>query len=238
MKRVNVIVAAVILISSGCSKKSGIESALQPKASGSQISEVSGGKQITSVGSELPQPVVVQVNDDKGTAVAGALVSFHGDGTQFRPAQALTDSSGQVTATVRLGFAPGDYEMVAETPKTGGGATTLKLRQTALGYEQTLGKQVNDGYCIRCHDPESTTERVSNFENLTPSPHAFTDGAFFNSWSDADLIMIIAEGGTAVKKSPAQPAFGKTLTPRQIKAVVAYMRAVADLPYQPPGVKK
>lgn len=229
-------IATVLLIAAGCSRRSGPE-LLQPKASGTQIAEVSGGKQVTDVGSELPQPVVVQVNDDKGSPVSGALVSFHGDGAQFKPAQALTDSSGQVTTIVRLGFAPGDYEIVAETPKSGGTAS-LKMRQIALGYEETLGKEVNDGYCIRCHDPESTTERVSNFENLTPPPHAFTDGAYLNNWSDADLIKIIAEGGPALNRSPAQPAFGKTLSPAQIKALIAYMRAVADPPYQPPGVKK
>ncbi|MGC2743290.1 MAG: hypothetical protein WA672_08880 [Candidatus Angelobacter sp.] len=27
---------------------------------------------------------------------------------------------------------------------------------------------VNDKYCIRCHDPESTPERVSNLDNLSP----------------------------------------------------------------------
>jgi hypothetical protein len=37
---------------------------------------VSGEKQAAGVGSALDQPVVVQVNDDKGAAVAGALVQF------------------------------------------------------------------------------------------------------------------------------------------------------------------
>lgn len=237
MKRLNVAFAISLLIFAGCSRRAH-ENALQPKGSGTQLAEVSGGKQVTEVGSELPQPLVVQVNDEKGNAVPAALVVFHGEGVQFKPAQALTDSSGQVTAAARLGFAPGDYEIVAETAKSGGGAATLKLRQTALGYQETLGKQVNDTYCIRCHDPESTTERVSNFENLTPSPHAFTDGAYLNSWSDADLIKIITDGGPVLNKSPGAPAFGKTLTTAQIKAVVAYIRAVADPPYQPSGVRK
>jgi mono/diheme cytochrome c family protein len=223
---------------SACSRQPVSKASLQPKAYGTQIVEVSGGKQVTGVGSELPQPVVVQVNGPDGRAISGALVSFHGDGVRFNPAQALSDASGQVTTAVQLGFVAGDYQITAETPKSGGGSTTLELRQTALGYQATLGKEINDKHCIRCHDPESTTERVSNFENLSPQPHAFTDGAYLNNISDADLIKIITFGGPALNKSPAAPAFGSTLTAAEIKAVVAYVRALADPPYQTPGAKQ
>lgn len=228
----------VLLFLLACSRPPASKVALQPKAYGTQIVEISGGKQVIGVGSDLPQPVVVQVNGPDGKAVTGALVSFHSDGARFTPPQALTDSSGQVTTAVQLGYAPGDYQIVAETPKSGGGSATLELRQTALGYQATLGKEVNDKYCIRCHDQESTTERVSNFENLSPQPHAFTDGAYFNNISDADLIKVITLGGPALNKSPAAPAFGSTLTPAEIKAVVAYIRALAEPPYQPSGAKK
>jgi mono/diheme cytochrome c family protein len=33
------------------------------------------------------------------------------------------------------------------------------------------------------------------------------------------------------------PAFAATLKPAEIKAVVAYIRSIADPPYQTPGVK-
>jgi mono/diheme cytochrome c family protein len=238
MKRLYPAFAIPVLLLSACSRPSASKGPLQPKAYGSQIVEVSGGKQITGVGSDLPQPIVVQVNGPDGKAVPGALVSFHGDGVRFNPEQTLSDSSGQATTAVQLGFAPGDYQIVAETPKSGGGSTTLQLRQTALGYQATLGKEVSDKHCVRCHDPESTTERVSNFENLSPQPHAFTDGAYLNTISETDLIKVITLGGPALNKSPAHPAFGATLTPAQIKAAVAYMRAVADPPYQLSGAKQ
>jgi cbb3-type cytochrome c oxidase subunit III len=210
---------------------------LQPAKFGVKITEVSGSKQLAQVGSALPQPVVVQVNGADGNAVVGALVTFKAEGVQFTPAQALTDSSGQVTANVQLGFSAGDYQIVAETPKSGGGSDSLTLRETALGYEQTLGAAVNDKYCIRCHNNESTPERVSNFDNLSPAAHLFTDGAALNRMSDADLTSITQHGGAALGKSPQMPAYSSTLTPAEMKAVVAYIRAVADPPYQPPGVK-
>ncbi len=208
-----------------------------PTAYGTQIVEVSGGKQVAAVGSALPQPVVVQVNRSDGNPVTGALVSFRGEGLQFTPAQALSDPSGQVTTSVQVGFNAGDYQVTAETPKQGGGTAVLNLRETALGYEATLGKAVNDQYCIRCHDSESTPERVSNFDNLSPAPHVFTDGAAYNRLSEADLLNIISHGGPAVGKSPQMPAYGSTLKPAEIKALLAYIRALADPPYQTPGVK-
>src|SRR5215472_9368509 len=81
------------LLLAGCSRHSATQ--LAPKAYGIQIVEVSGGKQTAAVGSALPQPVVVQVNDAGGNPVTGALVRFRGEGMQFDPAEALSDSSGQ-----------------------------------------------------------------------------------------------------------------------------------------------
>jgi mono/diheme cytochrome c family protein len=185
----------------------------------------------------LPQPVVVQVNGADGNPVSGAMVSFRGEGLQFNPAQSLSDSSGQVTTSAQLGFNAGDYQITAETSKKAGGMASLKLREIALGYEATLGKAINDQYCVRCHDPESTPERVSNFDNLSPTPHQFSDGATYNRLSDADLINFVSHGGPGASKSPQMPAYGATLKPAEMKAIIAYMRTIADPPYQTPGVK-
>lgn len=234
MKRLTLLLLVSLLLA-GCRHSS--PQLPKPVAYGTQIVEVGGGKQIAQVGSPLPQPLVLQVNGADGNPVTGALVVLHGDGVQFTPTQALTDSSGQVTVAAQLGYNPGDYQVTAETPKSGGGSATLTLREIALGYEQTVGKTMNDKYCIRCHDPESTPERVSNLDNLSPAPHQFTDGATLNRMSDADLTNMIAHGGPALGKSPQMPAYGATLKPAEIKAMLSYIRTIADPPYQTPGVK-
>lgn len=234
MKLQFILLSSALLL--GCSRHQAVTQ-FAAKAYGTQMVEVSGGRQIASVGSALPQPVVVQVNDANGNAVTGALVRFRGDGLEFTPAEALSDSSGQVSTAVQAGFVAGDYQVVAESPKQGGGHFNINLREIALGYEGTLGKAVNDKYCIRCHDSESTPERVSNFENLSPAPHQFSDGATYNRFPDGDLINITSHGGPALGKSAQMPAFGTTLKPAEIKAVVAYIRSIADPPYQISGVK-
>jgi len=227
--------ALASLLLSGCLDRGKVAPPLAARAYGTQIVEQSGGKQTTSVGAKLSDPVVVQVNGSDGNAVVGARVTFRGDGVAFTPAQVLTDDSGQASTIAQLGTIPGGYTIVAETPKSGGGSSSVSVRETALGYQEKVGKQVSDKYCIMCHDPESTTERVSNFDNLAPpQPHLFSDGSVLNSISDADLTRIIADGGTALGKSPQTPAYRGTLTPAEIKAVVAYIRAIADPPFQHP----
>jgi mono/diheme cytochrome c family protein len=235
MKLLRITMIGAVAVLAGC-RPSG-PAQLKPTAYGTEITEASGGKQTAQVGSALPQPVVVQVNDKDGNPVTGALVTFHGDGVQFDPAQALTDSSGQVTTNAQLGFEARDYQILAETPKSGGGTATLTLRESGLGSEQTLGQAVNEKYCIRCHNQESTRERVSNFDNLSPSPHQFTDGETLNRMAESDLTNMITHGGPALGKSAEMPAYGATLKPDEIKAVIAYIRAVADPPYQASGVK-
>src|ERR1700758_892732 len=88
----------VVSLATSCSRKSELAPLPKPTAFGAAIVESSGGKQFAQTGSLLPQPVVVQVNDEQGTAVPGALVEFAGaPGVMFDPNNALTDSSGQVT---------------------------------------------------------------------------------------------------------------------------------------------
>lgn len=232
MKRLAICGLAFILILSGCTRHRTASPLPTPKAYGTQIVEVSGGKQIGGVGFKLPDPLVVQVNGADGNPVAGALVSFRCEGLTFNPPDALSDSSGQVSAVVQLAGIPGSYQILAETPKAGGGAVNVTSREIALGYQEKLGKEVSEKYCTVCHDPQSTPERVSNFDNLTPpAPHQFSDGNALNPMSDSDLIKIIADGGPALGKSPQTPAYRNTLTMAEIKAVVAYLRAVADPPY-------
>jgi mono/diheme cytochrome c family protein len=218
----------------GCTAKSG----LLPKAtaSGGALVESSGGKQVGSVGTPLSQPIVVQVNDDQGNAVAGALVVLHGPaGTVFDPVAGLTDASGQLTTNVTLGSIPGRYQLTATTVTKAGKELELKLEAIALGYQQTLGYQLNEQYCARCHNPESTPERVSNADNLEVKPHPFTDGDTLNKMSDADLTAIITFGGAAQNKSALMPPYGYTLSKSQVQALIAYMRVISDPPNSAPG---
>ena len=222
---------------SGCSRKSVSAASPASAAFGAAIVESSGGKQIGATGTALAQPVVVQVNDERGTAVPGAPVQMTGAaGTSFDPAAGLTDSSGQFTTNVTLGSMAGRYQITATTLTKAQKKIDLKLDEIALGYQQEVGHQLDNKYCARCHDPESTPERVSNYDNLETKPHPFTEGDTLNKISDADLLAIIGHGGGALNKSPLMPPYGYTLSKAEIQALVAYIRLISDPPYQASGM--
>ena len=207
------------------------------KGFGTAITEIGGGKQVATIGAALDQPVVVQVNDAQGTPVAGALVEIHTTGGAVAaPPIGLTGADGQFTTAVTLGGIAGRYQVVATTRDKAGKPAELRLDEIALGYQQQLGRVLNDQYCARCHDPESTPERVSNHDNLTAKAHAFTEGSVLNAMSDADLASIIGHGGPALNKSPEMPPYGYTLSKADVDALIVYIRAVADPPYRAKGL--
>jgi len=146
----------------------------------------------------------------------------------------LTDSSGQATTSVTLGTVAGRYQLSATTPGKSK-PVTLEIVETALGYQQRVGSILADKYCSRCHEPESSPERVSNFENLEVKPHPFTEGNTLNKMSDSDLTSTIQHGGPALNRSALMPPYGNTLTAADVRALVSYIRAVADPPYEPAG---
>ena len=224
------------VLATSCSHKSASAPLPKPTAFGAAVVESSGGKQIAQAGIVLPQPLVVQVNDEQGTAVPGALVEFSAArGVVFDPPYGLTDSSGQVTTNVTLGGMAGRYQLTASTTDKAHKQVDLKIEEIALGYQQTLGRQLNDQYCERCHNPESTVERVSNFDNLETKPHPFTEGDTLNKISDADLAAIISHGGPALGKSALMPAWGNTLSKSDMQALISYIRAVSDPPSRTAG---
>jgi mono/diheme cytochrome c family protein len=234
MKANIVFLLGLALLATSCSRKSASAAPLpKPTAFGAAIVESSGGKQLAQTGSLLPQPIVVQVNDEQGAAVPGALVEFAAaPGVVFDPPNGLTDSSGQVTTNVSLAGMAGRYQLTASTYDKSHKKVELKLEEIALGYQQTLGRRLNDQYCDRCHNAESTVERVSNYDNLDVKPRPFTEGDALNKISDADLSAIVTNGGPALQKSALMPAWGNTLSKSDIQAVIAYIRAVSDPPFR------
>jgi mono/diheme cytochrome c family protein len=227
----------IAVLTCACSHKANPAASPKPTAFGAALVESSGGKQISAIGATLAQPVVIQVNDEQGNGVTGALVQLSAaNGARLEPAAGLTDSSGQFTSSITLGGMAGRYQITAVTISKQQKRVELKVEEIALGYQQALGRQLNDQYCDRCHNPESTPERVSNYDNLEVKPHPFTEGDTLNKLSDADLLAIISHGGPALNRSPLMPPYGYTLSKSDMQALIAYIRAVSDPPYHSSGL--
>ena len=227
--------ATLVLVSAGCTRKTGA-AAPQPTVFGAALVESSGGKQMGATGTVLAQPMVVQVNDDQGNAVSKARVEFNGPaGVSIDPPSGLTDSSGQLSTNVTLGSMAGRYQLTAHTFTKAQKPVELKIEEIALGYQQMVGYQLDNKYCARCHNSESSAERVSNYDNLEVKPHPFTEGDTLNKMSDADLTAIIGHGGPALNKSALMPPYGYTLSKTEIEALIAYIRLISDPPYHASG---
>jgi cytochrome c oxidase cbb3-type subunit 3 len=103
-----------------------------------------------------------------------------------------------------------------------------------LNYQQAQGKRLFYTYCVWCH-ADATPAGPSNRNNVTPAPALMSDGAKLNGLSDDYMENMITLGGAAVGKSAMMPPWGRTLSHEEIRAVIAFTRAIAQPPYQPPA---
>ncbi len=103
-----------------------------------------------------------------------------------------------------------------------------------LGYQQAQGKHIFYQHCVWCH-ADATPAGPSNRSNLTPVPPLLSDGATLNAASDEYMQNIITLGGSAMGKSAMMPPYGRMLSAEEIRSVIAFTRAIAQPPYQPPG---
>ena len=103
-----------------------------------------------------------------------------------------------------------------------------------LGYQAAQGKRVFYQYCVWCH-ADATPAGPSNRSNLIPVPALLNDGTVLNTQSDEYMQNLITLGGSAVGKSAMMPPYGRTLSANEIRAVIAFARAIAQPPYQPPA---
>jgi mono/diheme cytochrome c family protein len=103
-----------------------------------------------------------------------------------------------------------------------------------LGYQESQGKRVFYLYCVWCH-ADASPAGPSNRSNVTPTPPLMNDGDKLNSESNEFMQNIITLGGSALGRSAMMPPYGKTLSAEEIKAVIAFTRAIAQPAYQKPG---
>lgn len=99
-----------------------------------------------------------------------------------------------------------------------------------LNYQQAEGKRIFYEQCVWCH-ADQTPAGPSNRSNVTPAPPLWNDGATLNPLSDAYLERFTADGGAPMGKSAMMPPYDHTLTPEEIRALIAYARAISVPPY-------
>jgi hypothetical protein len=96
-----------ITAAAGC----GADLTLPADGNPAQLQAVSGSGQEGTVGTRLPDPLVVRLTDGVGRHVAKVSVEFRFQsnvpGAQFEPSVVATDDTGFASVTVMLGTTPG-----------------------------------------------------------------------------------------------------------------------------------
>lgn len=141
-------------------------------------------------------------------------------------ASLLLSGCGRTVAQVTLDAAASAYDTEADWNDAS--------KLIRLGYQEAQGKRIFYQYCVWCH-ADATPAGPSNRSNLNPVPPLMNDGEKLNSESDEALQNIVTLGGSYMGKSPMMPPYGKTLSASDIKAVIAFARAIAQPAYQKSG---
>ena len=103
-----------------------------------------------------------------------------------------------------------------------------------LGFQESQGKRVFYLYCVWCH-ADASPAGPSNRSNVSPQPPLMNDGDKLNGESVEYLQNIITLGGSALGKSAMMPPYGKTISTEEIRALIAFTRAIAQPAYQRRG---
>lgn len=135
----------------------------------------------------------------------------------------VTSESPPTTASPPAGSRPRVSDRVE------GVADQPAVARQRLTYEQSNGQILYLRYCAVCHGKTGEGDGFNAY-NLQPAvPRNFTDKAAMEKLTDRYLAEVITKGGQAVSRSPLMPAWGRTLSERQIRYLISYLRTFGDV---------
>ena len=103
-------------------------------------------------------------------------------------------------------------------------------KSAAVKADAKAGGADYQTYCASCHG-ETGAGDGPVAQALNPRPARHNDGAYMNPLTDDYLFKVIKFGGASVGKSAMMAPLG--LSDQQIHNLIAFMRTLADPPYQP-----
>jgi len=88
------------------------------------------------------------------------------------------------------------------------------------------GKRLYGQYCAHCHGTQGNGDGY-NLDYLEKEPAELSSKVFISKKSNDQIFRVIQKGGVGVRKSHLMPAFGKTLSEKEIWSLVAWIRHLA-----------
>jgi cbb3-type cytochrome c oxidase subunit III len=129
-----------------------------------------------------------------------------------------------------------DYVMTLPDLSPGTPSATIAKYLAAPPGVPAEGRRLFVYYCSGCHGPYGkgdgfTAEALRIKHNIRPRD--LTDHAYFAPKTDQELYVTVALGGGHMGKSVFMPAWTFTLSPEQIKNLVAYIRVLSETTPKP-----
>lgn len=188
-------------------------------ATASQVVIVSGNGQPSTVGADLPSPIVVKVSDAHDNGVPGIVVQAQtfGNGT-LTLTSSTTDAQGRVSGTWRLGTAAGAQQAQVSAALPNGNAWVTLNATAAAGPADamvTLGGDAQQGDVSRPL-PQPLVVRVSD--------------AYGNPAANVDVAFAVTQGGGTLSAATARTgANGNAQVTWTLGAAAGQQRATATL---------
>jgi len=128
--------------------------------------------------------------------------------------------------------APPVAKAPAAAPAAAEKTDTAPAQGTTATADVAAGKADYQIFCASCHGATGGGDGPVA-QALDPKPARHNDGNYMNPLKDDYLFKVIKFGGASVGKSSMMAPLGGSLSDQQIRNVIAYIRTLANPPYQP-----
>ncbi len=205
--------------------------------------KIGGDNQTAPVGTQLPQPLVVQVSDALGNPAATVSVSFAvtSGGGSVTVLSASTDASGNASTQWTIGTSTTVLERV--TASSGVGAQVFSATATA-GAPKSVAKQAGDNQLVATGTAAPIRPSVlvqDQFSNPVPNATVtFSPGMLSGSVSGGTVLTtgagLATVGGWTVNANPGTDTLYATVTGSGVAGNPARFLATAATPGPPASV--
>jgi len=103
----------------------------------------------------------------------------------------------------------------------------MPMMLSVLLTSSAIGASAPDNYafyCAQCHGLEGRGDGPNATESQPVEPRDHSSAYEMKKLTDEEIIDVIHSGGAATSKSTLMPAFGKTLSDKEIEELKDYLR--------------
>lgn len=129
-----------------------------------------------------------------------------------------------------------DFVMTIPDRTPGVPDATIEKYLGAPAGVPTEGRKQFVYHCTACHGPDGKGDGVLADTLIARNnirPRDLTDSLYLAKLSDQDLFVAVSLGGAHIGKSSFMPSWTVTLSPAEIKDLVAYVRAISRTTSRP-----